>query len=140
LLADKKTEEGWRGCLGTAPDEAERIDGAVEGYFDEPLRTPYMGFFFESLHDSRDFLCALSHDGGASFSEESRYRFFVRHIHVHALRNLSNDRGKQRSEFPTTEVGKTAEEFRRKMLIEEKLRMELMYSFRLQRKPNKNLY
>lgn len=60
LLADKKTEEGrpggWRmGEKGVlAPRRVKRIDdGAVRGYFDEPLRVHAVWDLPESLHDPR---------------------------------------------------------------------------------------
>lgn len=101
LLADKKTEEDRTGgCLGAAPGEPERIDdAAVRGYFSELLRVHCTWEIFgsESLHDPRDFLCAPNHDGRARVSRKNRViaRLF-RSARLRALRNLSNDRGKQR--------------------------------------------
>lgn len=89
-----------RGCLGAAPGEAGRIDdGAVRGYFEEATsRTRDLS---ESLHDPRrDFLRAPSHGGGARVSRKNRVIAGRRSpgTYVRALRNLSNDRGKQRKD------------------------------------------
>lgn len=101
-------------------------DVAVGSYFDELLRarTWVSRPWVVTRSFAISFARRLTTKEREFLEEESRYHGTFSHVHVHASRNLSNDRSKQRRDSTAKTVGERGRRISMhqvQMLVEEKL-------------------